>query len=281
MLKLDLHCHTREGSIDSKIGIVDYAHTLKKQGFDGMMVTDHDSYKGYMHWQTFAAPLKEPETTLHSHHFSLNTVLHHWVKDFVVLKGIEYDTKDAGHFLVIMPDDVHLKVLQVRGMTVKKLIKLVHQNGGILGPAHPFGVRSSSAMFFKKIKEMPEMIKDFDFLEGFNTCESEESNRLAKEMGISHNLPMIGGSDSHSHKNVGQGYTVFSEEIRCNNDLINAIKSNAIESFGGVERGRTYKCVLKTSKPLIAAFKMYNGFLGFLFSPYRHLIARKASLKST
>ncbi len=273
-MKFDLHCHTKEGSIDSKIGIIEYAYSLKKKGFQGMMVTDHDSYKGYEHWKNFSSPFKG-ESTLASCHSKLASILYHWAHDFTVIKGIEYDTKDAGHFLVVLPDNVHLKVLQVRGMSVNKLIKLVHKNGGVLGPAHPFGVKSSSLMFSRKIKKDPNIIKKFDFIEGFNTCEAESSNRLAKEIGLLNKLPMIGGSDSHSAKDVGQGYTIFTNPIHSNNDLIASIKNNSIIEFGGVERGKTIKTSMKMSMPLVIAFKAYNSFLGLLFSPYRNYIFKK------
>ena len=47
-VKLDMHCHTAEGSVDAKVGIDDYIKILKSKGFKGMVVTDHDSYGGYM-----------------------------------------------------------------------------------------------------------------------------------------------------------------------------------------------------------------------------------------
>ena len=43
-MKFDMHCHTKAGSIDSKIPIDRYIRLLQEQGFDGMLVTDHDSY---------------------------------------------------------------------------------------------------------------------------------------------------------------------------------------------------------------------------------------------
>ena len=56
-----------------------------------MLVTDHDTYNGYRHWK--------------------NTVKGGKYKDFVVLKGIEYDTLDAGHILIIMPQGVKMRLL--------------------------------------------------------------------------------------------------------------------------------------------------------------------------
>ena len=90
-MKFDLHCHTQEGSLDGKLPIAEYIRLLQEKGYDGMLVTDHNSYKGY---RAYRDKLKEK---LHN---------------FVVLKGIEYDTIDAGHILVIMPEQVKLKLLE-------------------------------------------------------------------------------------------------------------------------------------------------------------------------
>ena len=82
-LKYDFHCHTRNGSLDAKVDILQYAELLKEKGFAGMMVTDHNSYNGYRAWQRIRR-----ETG--------------GIPGFTVLRGIEYDTLDAGHILVVM-----------------------------------------------------------------------------------------------------------------------------------------------------------------------------------
>ena len=53
--------------------------------------------------------------------------------DFVVLKGIEYDTCDGGHILCIMPEGVKMRLLELRGLPVAVLIDFVHKHGGIRG----------------------------------------------------------------------------------------------------------------------------------------------------
>ena len=80
-MKLDMHCHVREGSVDSRVSLDEYITTLKEKGFDGMLITDHDTYHGYRHWK-----------------YHMKGKVH---EDFVVLKGIEYDTLDAGHIICI------------------------------------------------------------------------------------------------------------------------------------------------------------------------------------
>ncbi len=32
-MKIDMHCHVKEGSIDSRVGIEEYIEILKKKGF--------------------------------------------------------------------------------------------------------------------------------------------------------------------------------------------------------------------------------------------------------
>ena len=50
-MKIDMHCHVKEGSIDSKVGVEEYITLLKEQGFQGMVITDHDTYNGYRYWK--------------------------------------------------------------------------------------------------------------------------------------------------------------------------------------------------------------------------------------
>lgn len=50
-MKLDMHCHTKEGSLDGKIPIFEYIEILKSKGFHGMLVTDHDSYNGFRNYR--------------------------------------------------------------------------------------------------------------------------------------------------------------------------------------------------------------------------------------
>lgn len=255
-LKIDMHCHTKAGSIDSKISLQDYIRLLKAQGFGGLMITDHTSTKGWKVWDE----IKDEDE----------------FRDFTVIKGVEYDTRDAGHFLVILPDDVDLRILNVRGLRLKHLIELVHRNGGILGPAHPFGIKSSSYTGMKSFRKEPHLIEKFDFVEIFNTCETPEDNRRSVEFAEKLGLPGIGGSDSHKADYVGMAYTDFEDEIRSNNDVIEAIKNNRICSAGGQEREATVAMAMKMHWTCVYGFMAYNVGLGYLMTPFRSLKKRQA-----
>ena len=247
-MKFDLHCHTKAGSIDAKVSLSRYIELLKEQGFGGMLVTDHVSYKGYRQW-------KEEEGS---------------AGDFAVLEGVEYDTKDAGHILVILPDGCQLDVLQVRGLKLETLIDLVHHFGGILGPSHPFGSKSSSLMHFRKIRRFPHLLKEFDFIEGFNACDNHTSNYLSQKMAEFLNKPCTGGSDSHSEDCVGSAFTDFSAEITCNNDLIEAIRNRKITEIGGIAKSDSLRSRIKNHTVPVWLFRMYNRLVGIALTLKRH-----------
>ncbi len=238
-MKIDMHCHVKEGSPDSKISLDEYITILKANGFGGMLVTDHDTYNGYRQWK-----------------YSLQGKKH---KDFVVLKGIEYDTCDAGHILVIMPQGVKLRLLELRGLPVSVLIDLVHKNGGVLGPAHPCGEAYMSFAHTKRYYKNPEIMKRFDFVEVFNACEPIESNEEAAHLAYKYGKPGVGGSDAHNANSCGMAYTEFPEYVTCETELISLIRKKANIQAGGMLYNKTLKDKLgKASKILVYSFWVYN-----------------------
>ena len=46
-----MHCHTKEGSLDGKISLADTIRTLRDKGYQGMLITDHNSYKAYRYYE--------------------------------------------------------------------------------------------------------------------------------------------------------------------------------------------------------------------------------------
>lgn len=238
-MKIDMHCHVKEGSIDSKVSLDEYITILKKNGFQGMLITDHNTYKGYRYWKNNMRGKKHT--------------------DFVVLKGIEYDTRDAGHIIIIMPEGVKMRLLEVKGLPVSVLIDFVHKNGGILGPAHPCGEKYLSYANTKRFFKSPELIKRFDFFEGFNACESEVSNEAAMKLATRYQKPAVAGSDSHKPECVGKAYTILPEYVTCETELITLIRRKVPMEIGGTLYAKTTKEKLgKASKILTYSFWIYN-----------------------
>lgn len=248
-MKFDMHCHTKEGSMDGKIPISEYIQILKSKGFQGMLVTDHDSYNGFRRYRD---QLKGN------------------IGDFVVLKGIEYDTIDAGHILVILPENVKLPLMECRGLPVRVLQDVVHRHGGILGPAHPCGERHLSITRTRAYKKNPDIMRHFDFIEVFNSCESPRSNLEARNLALQYELPMFGGSDSHHPDCVGTAYTELKSAITSESELIQSVKEK--ESIKSINcGGEYYEGTVKGkigifNHILVEGFWFYNHFA----SMYRH-----------
>lgn len=238
-MKIDMHCHVKEGSPDSKITLAEYITVLKANGFGGMLITDHDTYNGYRYWKRTMQGKKEDE--------------------FVVLKGIEYDTCDAGHIIVIMPEGVKKRLLEVKGLPVSVLIDFVHRNGGVLGPAHPCGAAYMSFTNTKRYYKNPEIMKRFDFVEVFNACESLSSNEKAAKLAAKYDKVGVGGSDAHNVTSAGMAYTELPEPVSCETELISLIRKKAISEVGGMLYNRTLKDRLgKANRILVYSFWIYN-----------------------
>lgn len=244
MKKFDMHCHTKDGSMDGQVSIEEYISILEKRGFGGMLISDHNSYNGYRKWK------KNIKEKTH--------------KDFIVWKGVEYDTMDCGHILVIMPEGVKLWILELRGLPVSVLIRIVHYYGGILGPAHPYGEKYLSAITTRGSKKkfaqkISRLVKQFDFVESFNSCESLESNTKARALADKYHKPGFGGSDAHRQDCIGLAYTMIPDNIKTESQLISFIKKKPrLQSGGSYYEGTTKEKLGKANRVLVDSFFVYN-----------------------
>lgn len=238
-MRFDMHCHTKEGSLDGKVTLAEQIALLKQKGYQGILITDHNSYGAYRYYLKHK---NEPD-----------------FQDFTVLKGIEYDTIDAGHILVIMPEHIKLPLLELRGLSVGILAEIVHFFGGILGPAHPCGEKYLSLCNTRRFRKNPSILRNFDFMEVFNACEYPESNAEAAALARQYRLPGFGGSDAHKADGVGFGYTEFPEDIFSESDLIRYIRAKRpMASGGSYYHGTTKERIGSLNNLLVYSFWFYN-----------------------
>lgn len=263
-MRFDMHCHTKEGSLDGKLTLAEYVSLLKEKGYQGMLITDHNSYDAYRYYRKYKA---DPV-----------------FQDFVVLKGIEYDTIDAGHILVIMPPSVKLPLLELRGLSVSALIEIVHFFGGILGPAHPCGEKYLSLCNTRRYRKNPHILKKFDFMETYNACEPPEVNEAAAKLAGHYGLAGFGGSDAHKEDCVGLGYTDLPDTIQNEADLIDYIRSGRPAGSGGEHyRYTTRERIGAFNNILLYSFWVFNKGAGLLrLRKRRHEVKDyKKSLQNT
>lgn len=257
---MDMHCHTKEGSPDCKLELLENIEILKQKGYQGMLITDHDSYKAYRYYQKL--PRKPGQ--------------------FVVLKGIEYDTIDAGHMLIVMPAGVKLPILELRGLPVLLLVEIVHRYGGIIGPAHPCGEKFLSIRNTLRGKLSQSIYKKFDFIEGYNACEDADSNMRAMRLASEYHLPCFGGSDSHKADCVGLGYTILQEHITSETELIDYIRAGKATIIGGRHYEHTTKEKLgRINNILVYSFWVYNKTCALLRRKARNLELMENQIKES
>ena len=181
-----------------------------------------------------------------------------------ISKGIEYDTLDAGHMIVIMPENIKLRLLELRGMPLQMLIPIVHNYGGILGPAHPCGEKFMSFMNAKAYQRNPDIIREFDFMEVFNACEPQSVNDKALAIAEKYDLPGTGGSDAHRADCIGMAYTEIPDDVTCESDLIMHIMKGTKMECGGSIYGGTAKDKIGKAKTVLShSFWVYNKVGGW------------------
>lgn len=235
-MKLETHLHTAEGSPDGIVSAEKTIEILIRKGYDGMIVTDHNSYKGYE---------------------SINKDKY---ANFVILKGVEYDTSDAGHMLIVLPSNIKTNIFTHKGMKIKDTIKIVHSLGGIIGPAHPFDYYKlgmfNNAKQFKNVS----FLKQFDFVETFNACGSFLGNHKSNALAQLFNKPAFGGSDSHKKESVGSAFTILPERVENEDEYIQLIKRLSYEDTK-VE-GEIYKGTSKEKLGILysAGVRIFYGF---------------------
>jgi len=242
IMKFDMHCHTKEGSIDAKVDMESYVRKLVSLGYDGMLVTDHNSYRGYDQWEKLRTQMMAAAG-----------------KPFVVLRGIEYDTRDAGHMLVVLPEKVRTRMLEARGLKGRQLIRRVHELGGIVGPAHPYGNGFFALMNTRLGKRNEMLMNSLDFVESFNACVTPLQNRLAKRLADKYQKPEFGGSDAHRPEVIGSAFTEIAGNIRSNDDLIEAVRMRVPMIADGDWEDRVRKKQKKIVEELaVIGYWIYN-----------------------
>lgn len=113
----------------------------------------------------------------------------------------------------------------------------------------------------RKHKNRLAVMDRFDFLEGFNACESPESNATAMEIAARFEKPVFGGSDAHKEECVGYAYTEFEGEIACESDLIRLVKERGREACtcgGRHYMGTTKEKMGSLNNVLVQSFWFYN-----------------------
>lgn len=219
----ETHMHTKEGSACAHNTGAEMARAYQEAGYTGIIVTDHFYYGNTavdksLSWED-------------------------WVEQYC--KGYEHAKEEGDkiglqvffgwesayhgtEFLVYGLDKDWLKKHpEIKDATIEEQYALVHRDGGMVIHAHPY----REASYIPEIRLFPEYV---DGVEGVNASHKFRDKKApdgralydvqAQEYAAKYQLPMTGGSDTHTTELLGGG-TVFDRKIEDIHDFIRAVKN--------------------------------------------------------
>lgn len=171
-MRFDVHVHSNySDGLNSPAEIVEYARSI---GLNGVAVTDHNTVSGS------------------------EIALEYGSKDFLVIPGMEVSALE-GHIVCLgsikFSQEFLEKVKSNTPPNAREVIDVIHDLGGIAIAAHPYDLyRGGVGDLVCKL--------DFDAMEvrnGHTFGDRKDPMKVAQEVG----LPMVGGSDAHSLREIG------------------------------------------------------------------------------
>lgn len=174
-LKIDLHVHTCY-STDAFTTLKEVVFYAKRQGLDGVAITDHNTIEG-------ALRAKKGKTD-----------------NFVLIPGTEASTT-KGHML-----GLNITEAIPQGLEPSETAEIIREMGGIAVAAHPSTFMKNSLRSHTLQKGMRldaiEVVNSASFPFFLSTY---LNRRIARGLG----LPQTGGSDSHIPETIGLAYTLI------------------------------------------------------------------------
>jgi predicted metal-dependent phosphoesterase TrpH len=192
----DLHVHTRL-SADSNVTAEQYLEFAKSSGLGlgAICFTEHRLFPTDTETDRLYAEIAEK--------YQVN-----------ILKGIEADT-DLGHLLLFGVNDEVIRRFDLTSRMLKSdsLIEVLHHEGGVAIPAHPFRDSGYGARLDALLSRHGSALGAVEVLNGQN---SDEENRRAEDASLKLGLTAVGGSDAHfaSAKWFMTVATEFEREVR-------------------------------------------------------------------
>lgn len=199
---IDLHIHTHPASPCSSIRIEEVARRANEVGLSAFCLTDHNHL-----WEK--GLVEELGKSL----------------GILILRGNEITT-DQGDILVLGLEK------DIKGIIrIEELRELVLEAGGAMIAAHPFrgfltfGV-GRLGLTAQKAMERP-VFRYVDGIEVLNGKVTDKENLFAAEVASGLGKTPTGGSDAHEAQEVGLYATAFTDAVRDERDLIEAIRTGS------------------------------------------------------
>ncbi len=216
-IKLDLHVHTCYSG-DSLIKPKDVVNYVKLKGLDGFAITDHQTLRGYKF----------------SKEIGRN-------KDIIVIPGMEINTHIGEILILFIEDDI-----KFNDNNFNTIVEKVKDNNGLIVIPHPFDFLRDNRL---KMNLLNDNIIN-KFIDGIEIINSriifKKCITKAKNFNKKYNLFETGGSDAHTLKEIGNGYTLIRDADKSFESIKNCLLEKKSRSMGVL------------SSPLVHAKTVFN-----------------------
>jgi len=172
-MKIDLHCHTFS-SYDATSSISSMIKQGKKNGIDGIAITDHENTNA---WKEAVSEGRK--------------------EGFEIILGEEIKSSKGDILGLFMQHQIDGK-----GKDPEWVINEIRKQGGLVFIPHPFHEAEGFKDSLEKYVGLIDGIEVFNGRRPFH-----KGDDIAEIFANKHNLIRIGGSDSHYHKTIGNTYT--------------------------------------------------------------------------
>ncbi len=220
MYKYELHSHTSEVSLCSKISASDMVDFYKSMGYSGIFITDH-FFNGNTNVQ-----LNQSWTRMVSDFMKgyKNAKMRGDEIGIDVFFAFEYSYHGTDVLVYGFDEQWLLEHSYIMNMRTTEFCDFAREEGGLLIHAHPY----REARHIDMIRLFPRKV---DGVEIFNACRTDFENDQAKEYAKNYNLLCAGGTDNHIGKRETLGGMEFNEKIKDENDFIQKIKNKEGKIF--------------------------------------------------
>ena len=215
---LDLHTHT-DRSEDSRAPIETYLKWLQKKRsvlpIDGIVLTEHRQWDAGADYRSLEDQY-----------------------GILILRGAEVET-DYGHVLIYGVNDAITRRFDFSNvrLSAQEVIDEVARCGGVAAPCHPGRPTIGLCQHYEAKPPLDNVIA----VESLNGGSRKGENERVTALMQAHNYHGFGGSDAHLVSLIGICATEFDRDVRCIDDLVDALRNGGYRAVDFREQLRAQR----------------------------------------